>query len=319
MKKRNYIKQLANDFLVIYESPGGLIQSFEVLGNYDELNDLIVDGKLRVSLKTALERGYEYYTYAPKSACSHYSLYRVKARTCRQCEHKKRTSPEFLEKRKLQERTSEESKRRNRDYNRTLKGKTKTKRWREKSDANGNQIGLELTRRANQRYHSNPHNAVLIRQIKRKYANSPRGKRRRMEHEERCILNTPAWYDPIQLQRLIKERDSKPNQHLDHYIPIAALSHRGTDAIRVACGLHCADNLRIVLESENLSKGPLLPAELSNEYTRADIEELTLLAKRAGLTARGDLPPKEVDRQIFLKQKNKARKILVNETATNSV
>lgn len=60
----------------------------------------------------------------------------------------------------------------------------------------------------------------------------------------------PAWADNDEIQQIYDERDrlntDKPNEyHVDHIYPILG---------KTVCGLHVADNLRIITRDENLRK-----------------------------------------------------------------
>jgi hypothetical protein len=280
--------ELGGDYVLYITSPGQLVVFWEYtqhcnLSELEKGSDLQGE-ELRIPLNIAKIRNYSYYTYSPKSKCNCLSLRKVSGRTCRFCEYKKRSSGEFLLRRKEKERGTAEQRRRNNEYN-NQQHPNRTKEWREKTDVLGQQPGKDATNEINRRYRSN--NPGVIKLLRSRYNNDK-------------FLATPLWVNRDAVLS-IEAKTSTSNakgieRDTDHYIPLRGGIGTAATTFQLVCGLHCEENLRSISKAKTIEKGNTIPPELANNYSNEDIDYLRQKAKDVGLTKNGYLKKENIKR-----------------------
>jgi len=73
------------------------------------------------------------------------------------------------------------------------------------------------------------------------------------KHRAKLLNAIPAWADSVAVERLYAEA-AVSGMHVDHIYPLQG---------EAVCGLHVANNLRLLTPLENLKKGNKMSADLS--------------------------------------------------------
>lgn len=106
-------------------------------------------------------------------------------------------------------------------------------------------------------------NSDKNKQIKQRYYINNKDKFRiyARNRKKKIIKATPSWIDPVKDFLIIEGKcieiavSTRMKHHIDHIIPLRGTLTGSARGKQIVCGLHIPENLQVIPEKENLSKG----------------------------------------------------------------